>query len=1427
MTDDRPPSRRAATGWAAPLRRLARFGAGLGAALIGLLALAWLALHWLILPHIDEWRPELEQRASRALGVPVRIGSISVRSSGWMPSVAVGNVELLDAERRVALRLPSVLATLSPRSLLSLELRLEQLLVDGAELDVRRLPDGRIAVAGLALGGDDAGGGDDGTLDWFFRQREFVIRGGTLRWVDELRGAPPLALSDVQIVVRNGFRRHDARIDATPPVEWGDRFTLQGRFVAPLLARSGDWRRWSGTAHLALPRADVRELRRHVQLPFDLSEGNGALRAWLTVEQGEARALTADVALRAVELRLARDVEPLAFENLEGRLGIERSGDRTAVEVRRLGFVTGDGIRWPPGDLKLAWRQRPDGEVEGGEIHADRLDIGGMAAIAERVPMGAALRKLLAELRPQGLVSGVDATWQGPLDAPRRYTVSGRLAGLSLAAHPAADPEAIGRPGLSNAALQLRATEAGGQARVSIVDGTLELPGVFADPTLRLARFDSQLAWTLAPAGDGAPPAVMVQMKDARFANADVTGELNATWRSGSGAAAPPAGVVRKALARAAGVRASTPAPAPPAGSERPYPGRLELDGTLTDAAALRTARYLPLGLPAETRDYVERAVRGGRITRATFRVDGDLAEFPFRAGRPGQPGTGEFHVAAQLDGVTLAYAPGARTAGGGRAPDPWPALTQASGELVVDRTSLEVRNVRGRLGGVDWTGVRAAIPNVGEHAVVSIDGSGRGALAEMLQFLRASPVGGWTGHALANASATGNAEMKLALAIPLDESAESSVKGSLALAGNDVRITPGTPLLGSARGRVDFTHKGFSVIGASARMLGGEVTFDGGSAGPDTQRFNGQGTFSADALRRAGELGLVARLGAYISGQAAYRASLSFVKGMPQFTLTSNLAGLAVDLPYPLGKAAATPLPFRYQTALEADSLAAGRTPLETLQIDAGSVLRARYLREASGDEPRILRGDLRVTDGLSSGAPPAPALAGVAAGANSALIELRQVDVDAWERVLDRIVADPAASSAPAEPRPRGAARDLGVAPEPSASYQPDDVVIRTGELKSSGRRVTRLGAMLAERGGVWHANVVADQLAGSIEYRTPRRVEGAGRIHARLARLSLPKDDVAAVETLVDAKPAAAATSLPALDVVVDAFELRGRSLGRLEIEAANRVGAGGRAAGRDWQLSKFNLTMPEAQFVASGTWAAGEAGAPRRVALGFKLAIGDSGALLARFGMPGAIRGGKGQLAGDVAWAGSPLSPDLKGMQGQINVAIDSGQFLKASPGAARLLGVLSLQSLPRRLTLDFRDLFQDGFAFDSVVGDVRIGDGQATTNNLRMRGAAAAVLMEGSADLERETQDLRVVVVPEINAGTASLAYAIINPAIGLGTFLAQLLLRKPLIAAGTREFHISGSWDDPKVERVERRRPEIAGANAGPEPPSTADPVAR
>ncbi|MES2992375.1 MAG: YhdP family protein [Pseudomonadota bacterium] len=1312
-----------------------------------LLLIAWLTLHWGILPHIQQWREPIETRASAALGVPVKIGQIAVRSGGWVPSFELREVVLLDAKQQPALRLPRVFAAISPRSLLSLELRFEQLLIDGAQLEARRDPSGRIFVAGLDFSGPEVGNGS-ASSDWFFAQHEFVIRSGAIRWTDELRGAPPLELTDVQLVVRNGLRQHELRLDATPPAGWGDRFTATGRFSQPLLARRGDWRRWNGTVYADLPRADVRELRRHATLPFELGEGVGALRGWVDLKGGEPVAATIDLALRAVTLRLAPEVDPLAIEEVEGRLVAQRNEDGVTVSLQHFTFETGDNIRWPQGDMTLAWRQRVGEPATGGEFTAQRLDLALMAQVATRVPLGAPLRKLLAEANPRGLVADLSTTWEGPFDAPRRYRAKARVTGLALAAQPSDEPRGVGRPGLRGATVQLDATEAGGNARVTINGGALELPGVFEDPLLVLDQLSAQLLWKIEPTPvPGIAPKLTVQVREARFANADAGGDLTATWSTG--------------VDNARGGR---------------LPGRLELDAKLVNGVAARVHRYLPLGLPKSTRDYLAHAVQGGRIANASFRVRGDLGEFPFIDTKGAKDG--EFRIAARIEDGTYAFIPSTPARGGAAAfESPWPALAKTSVDLVVDRGTLELRNGRTQIGNVDFPKVQATIRHLEADPVLSLDAAGRGPLGEMLRIVNTTPVGGWIGKALAGGTGTGAADLTLGLTIPLLRVDASTVKGSVGLAGNDVRITPDSPLLGAAKGRVDFTEKGVTVVGASARLYGGDATFDGGSQPDGTVRFNGQGTVNADGLRRAVELGAMARAAGALTGQASYRASLGFVRGHADINVTSNLIGLAINLPAPLAKAAETPLALRFAMTPEAGP-PGQPAPRDTLRLDLGNLVQAQYLRDLTGDQPRVLRGGIGVLE-------PAPQPAsGVAASIN-----LPRLATDEWESAADRLFG----------------AADARDAATPSA-YVPDSIGLRVQELVAGPRRLTRVSAGLSQQAGVWRANVDAEQLNGYVEYRLPVRRAGAaaagGRVYARLSRLSLPKGEDEQVESLLDQQ----AATMPALDVVVDDFELRGKKLGRVEIEAVNRAGG----PGRDWQLSKFNITTPEAQLVATGHWSAAgpggaRGGAERRAVMDFKLQIADSGALLDRLGTKGAVRGGKGQLAGQIGWSGSPFALDYPSLTGQISVAVESGQFLKVDPGAARLLGVLSLQSLPRRLSLDFRDLFQEGFAFDSITGDVKIGLGVAVTNNLRMRGVQALVLMEGHADIERETQDLRVIVVPELNAGTAALAYAVINPAIGLGAFLAQALLKKPLTAASTREFHISGPWADPKVERVERK----------------------
>ena len=274
------------------------------------------------------------------------------------------------------------------------------------------------------------------------------------------------------------------------------------------------------------------------------------------------------------------------------------------------------------------------------------------------------------------------------------------------------------------------------------------------------------------------------------------------------------------------------------------------------------------------------------------------------------------------------------------------------------------------------------------------------------------------------------------------------------------------------------------------------------------------------------------------------------------------------------------------------------------------------------------------------------------------------------------------------------------------------------------------------------------------------------------------------------------------MPGLDIVADSFELRGMKLGRLELAATN---AAIMTPGREWRISKLALTNPDANLRATGRWLLN--GNDGQSTLNYELDINDAGHLLDRVGFEKALKGGKGRMEGDLNWKGSPSAFDFPTLSGNMNLRINSGQFLKADPGVAKLLSVMSLQSLPRRLTLDFRDLFTDGFAFDSIASTAAISRGVLKTDTFKMRGVNAVVLIDGTVDLSEETQNLNVVVIPEINAGGASVIYGLaVNPVIGLGSFLAQLFLRNPLSQALSQEYVITGPWKDPVVKKSTSKR---------------------
>ena len=1071
--------------------------------LLGLLIAAWLllalsvvVLHAWIVPRIGDFRDALEAQASKAIGVPVRIGSITARSEGLFPAFELRDVVLQDSDNREALRLARVVASVSPRSLW--RLNFEQLYIERPQLDVRRDSQGKLHVAGLHMATDTTG--ETRGADWFFAQRELVIEGGTVRWTDEQRQAEPLLLTDVRFVARNSARRHGLRLDATPPAGWGERFTLRGQFRQPLLSiRSGHWQTWDGQIYVDLPYIDVTRLGQYVSLDARIREGNGALRLWADVDDGQVVGGAADLGLDKVDVSLDKGLQPLVLRAVTGRLSGQLTEETLEFATTALQFDTTDGLRWPGGNLWLQHTPARGRTPEHGALRADRLDLAALALIADRLPLGDATHRLLDSYGPRGLVEHVDLNWQGSLGAPTRYQAKGRVSGLRIASQPAAADAATpaattattttattttaphrihtGTPGLSGATVDFDATHTGGTATLAIAKGTLEFPGVFEEPVIPVDRLSTQLQWKL----DNGNGNAQLQMSKLSFANVDAEGEAQASWRT------------------------SDPATS---SSKSRFPGVLDLQGKLTRADGTRVFRYLPMDIPQHTRDYVREAVTKGVASSVDFRVRGDLHDMPFK-----DPKQGDFRIAAKVSDVNYAYAPpsiaNAAPSRNGTPPRVWPALTGLSGELVFERDSMLVRNARGRLAGtngVEVTKGEALIPELSHHAqVLRVDVQAKGPLGEVLR--AGAPLAGLepggVGEIMQAARATGSADYKLHLELPLEAMDNARVQASVALADNELQVVPEAPSFTQTKGTVSFTETGFSLAGVQARLLGGDIRVEGRGrfSGPNREvALKAQGTATADGLRGAREVDWLARLAKKATGSTPYAATFSVRDGAPEFSLTSSLQGLALQLPPPLVKTAEEQMPLRIEKkvlARETTKHGATVATQDQLSLDLGRVGAIQYVRDLVGNEARVLRGSIGV--GLAQGETASLPDKGVFANVNVA-----KLDMAAWQALLGEATG----TSADAPERPD----------DPSMAYLPTRIAVRAQQLGIAGRTLHNVVLGGTREGSVWRANVDATELSGYAEYRHAQ----AGRLYARLARLKIAPSEATQVETLLDEQP-----------------------------------------------------------------------------------------------------------------------------------------------------------------------------------------------------------------------------------------------------------------------------------------------------------------
>ena len=1407
-----------------------------------LFCLMFLVLRYGVLPNIDRYKPNVEQLASHAIGQPLTIGRIDAGWSHFTPRLALTDVVIHDHAGGAALRLPRVTAGLSWWSVVVGALRLDALEIEKADLDIQRDRAGHLFVAGIYI--DTGKSGDGRGADWVLSQRRIVIRDGRVRWNDAQRGAPELVLEHVNFRLDNQWQGHAFALSAVPPAALAAPLDLRGKFTHPHFSRRiSDLSQWRGTLYADVRSPALAGWSAYVDYPIALTEGRGSVRSWLSFDRQKVVDLSTDLHLEDVSARLAPELPMLQLAAVDGRISLqEELGARVqaSLPVGQIGVApvapataptataepaaaaaavpssagfathghtivltdfsmrTQDGLSLPSTTIREKFTPADGNRPEHMEFDARVLDLETLANLVERLPLPAAQRRMLQDFSPRGTLHDFVVRWQGTYPDIAAYSVKGNFSNLALTAQPSrparvksaglpAQAALPAIPGFENLSGSIDASDRGGAFNLASTALKLNLPGYFADPVIALDQLDMQANWSFK-------------------ANDELLLDVRKMQLVQQGMRATFSGTHLMSLREQRG---------------KPL-GTIDLTGSVSGLDIARIDAYLPLVTPEGLRSWLDGALVGGTLQDATLKMKGDLSGFPFHMttvnGKVVNP-AGDFTVRGRIENGKLNVAPGrfAKDSKDGKTPL-WPLIEEIQGSIAFDRTRVEIDALSAKIHNVPLAGVKAVIPDLlSPDKILSVDGTAAGALQELVGFVNDSPVVDWIGRFTEETRATGNARLGLKLQLPLAHLLESKVQGSLQLAGNDVTLQSAIPVLMQTSGKLDFTEKGVTLNGIKGSFVGGPVTATGGSLRDGAIVIRADGSVSSDGLRRTYPSPAMLRLADRINGSTRYGATIAVRKKHLEIQVDSTLQGLALDLPAPLKKPANETLPLKFEMAgMPGDDSVGLR---DEIRVALGTAVSARYLRQKGLEKNaawRVLRG------GIGVNVPAPQPDSGVAIN-----VSLKSLSIDAWRSTIEVITGAEkskptgavAAESVPvpalASAAPSAAATTLAssgapIAPaaEPiglSQYIEPEVLAARATELIIAGKKLDNVVVGASHQKGIWQANIDAVQASGYVTWNESTAGVGLGRVTARLSSLIIPKSAAGDVTEILEGK--SDTTQIPALDIVAANFELLGKKMGRLELIAAN---PGRASAVREWQINKLLITNPDAELKAVGKWST--TGGDNLTNLSYGLDIVNAGKLLERFGFANVLKGGKGRLEGDINWQGLPFSLDVPTLNGELRIDLAAGQFLKVDPGAAKLLGVLSLQSLPRRLTLDFRDVFSEGFAFDGITGTATIARGAARTDNFKMRSVNATVIMDGTADIDKETQNLHVAVIPEINVGTASVVYALaVNPIIGLGSFLAQLFLRDPLMRAFTFEYKITGPWKEPQVVKVDRNGVPIPG----------------
>ncbi|MEO8459218.1 MAG: YhdP family protein [Dokdonella sp.] len=751
--------------------------------------------------------------------------------------------------------------------------------------------------------------------------------------------------------------------------------------------------------------------------------------------------------------------------------------------------------------------------------------------------------------------------------------------------------------------------------------------------------------------------------------------------------------------------------------------------------------------------DWLDQALIAGQVTSARTLIHGDLANWPFH------DRSGRFEAQADIADTTFSYL------------SDWPRVEHLAARASFVNDSLQVHAETADTLGNTIVDADAGIAEFGDPATLVVTAKLHGRGADMLRFVRASPVGTRFADAIGGLAVTGTGDATLALTLPFRKVDDLTIDGGVKLAAAEITEPRWRLHFADANGQVRFNKGGIATDALAVQMDGHPATLAlavGDYVADSSHAI--EASLHADLPITAVFTGMpeIAPLLASFPGHspwtiaAAIDASEGDAVGRTRLTLSSDLRGTAIALPAPLDKAADAARPVR----MALDMPYEGKPFSLIMGSAADGNLLALNGRLPTGDRP--FAG--HITFGTDeAAAPPAEGI----------VVDGRAGNVDAigWIGFA--------------------AARAGG-----DGDTLLRDVDMTIDDLQVSDRHLPNIGLRLTPGAQTTEIALTGDSLQGVVSLPSAG-LQQAG-ITARFQRLHWPEG------TAEEATPVGSGLQpdhLPPLHIAIDDLKIGSAVFGDTHWES--------RPSANAMTIESFVSKSPAMGLHASGNWSGNAL--ENRTDMVIDLTAPNLGQMLAGFGFAGIIEGGATAVKIDGRWSGPPTAFALQALDGNLAATVGEGRVLDVEPGAGRIFGLLSFAEIPRRLSLDFSDLFKSGFAFNSITGTFKLQDGNATTDDLDIKGPAADIAITGRTGIKAKDYDQNMAVTPHAGV-TLPIVGAIAGGPIGAAAGLVmQGLFRKQINSVARARYHVTGTWEKPVTTLISREKASSVPAAPSPE----------